>query len=158
LDAQQPKTATSDSKPSVRPEVNQIDHLIGEFEGSTIALSTTIAKLQMNKTRRIETSHERYKHLVTDLEWHQRENEFYTVSYESYQELYARVLEVCQDLALQSLFEPKSSPLGDPFLLDGIQRLNTAVKVSKSREVHAEQGWKSYWGIPTDTAVRKSWI
>jgi hypothetical protein len=140
------------------PEVNQVDHLIRGYEGATIVLETMRSRLQAAKEQKSELPHERLKRLEEELDWHQHENDFYGICYDIYQRLYLKVIEVSQDIILQSFFEPRSTPNGDPFLYDALRRLNTAIKESQIDENQAEVAWKGYWSIPKTVDPSSSWI
>jgi hypothetical protein len=96
--------------------------------------------------------------LEEELDWHQHENDFYGICYDIYQRLYLKVIEVSQDIILQSFFEPRSTLNGDPFLYDALRRLNTAIKESQIDESQAEVAWKGYWSIPKIVDPLSSWI
>ncbi|GCB27631.1 hypothetical protein AAWM_10516 [Aspergillus awamori] len=146
------------SAPLEHPEVNQVDHLIRGYEGATIVLETMRSRLQAAKGQKAEPPHERLKRLEEELGWHQQENDFYGICYDIYQRLYLKVIEVSQDIILQSFFEPKTTPNGDPFLYDALCRLNAAIKESQIDENQAEVAWKGYWSIPKTVNPSSSWI
>jgi hypothetical protein len=116
------------------------------------------SRLQAAKEQKSELPHERLKRLEEELDWHQHENDFYGICYDIYQRLYLKVIEVSQDIILQSFFEPRSTPNGDPFLYDALRRLNTAIKESQIDESQAEVAWKGYWSIPKAVDPSSSWI
>jgi hypothetical protein len=157
-----PGTVSVDKAPNSAqleyPEVNQVDHLIRGYEGATIALETMRSRLQAAKEQKSELPHERLKRLEEELDWHQHENDFYGICYDIYRRLYLKVIEVSQDIILQSFFEPRSTPNGDPFLYDALRRLNTAIKESQIDENQAEVAWKGYWSIPKTVDPSSSWI
>ena len=140
------------------PEVNRVDNTIRAFQGATVALETMRSRLQAAKGQNTGPPQERQRQLEKELDWHQQENQFYSVCHALYQELYIQVVDVVQDLILQSHFEPESTPAGDPFLYNVIQKLSAAVEVSQEHETWAEEEWKRYWNIPCAGRASAAWI
>lgn len=140
------------------PEVNQVDNTIWAFQGATIALETMRSRLQAAKMQNVGPPQECQRQLEKELDWHQQENQFYSSCYALYQELHAEVLDVLQNLILQSYFEPESTPAEDPFLYDVIWKLENAVKVSWIHEEWAEEELKQYWNILCAGRESAAWI
>lgn len=140
------------------PEVNRVDNTIRAFQGATVALETMRSRLQAAKGQNIRPPQERQKQLEEELDWHQQKNQFYSICHGLYQDLYIQVVDVVQDLILQSHFEPETIPAGDPFLYNAIEKLNVAVKASREYEMGAEEEWKQYWNIPCTGHTSAAWI
>lgn len=129
-------------------EVNPIDHIIGHFGGTTMALELLHSRVQAAKKHTPLPSQEHGNQLRMELTHHEQENKYYHTCYDSYQKLLSNVVEVHHYLKLQALFEPGSTPAQDPFLYDAVRKLSAAVAESRTCEVQAAIAWKQYWNIP----------
>jgi hypothetical protein len=167
-----------------RPEVNQLDHLIRTFHGSTIALDTMRSPLREAKSREAGSLHGRHKDRETELESHVRENQFYGTCYDLYRDLYRKVDHARKQLMcdfdqdrllfeLESLLvgpgsvlfkpslvpvEQETSPQGNQHLYDTVQELDKAVRMSRVLEAKAQRDFTRYWKIPQDIEQCERWI
>ncbi|GFG17782.1 hypothetical protein IFM61392_10216 [Aspergillus lentulus] len=167
-----------------RPEVNQLDHLIRTFHGSTIALDTMRSPLREAKAREAGSPHGRRRDRERELESHLRENQFYGTCYDLYRDLYQRVdyahKQLMHDFGqnrllfeLESLLvepgsvlfkpnlvpvQPETFPQGNQHLYATVQELDKAVRISRAQEAQAQSDFTRYWKIPQDIGQCERWI
>lgn len=167
-----------------RPEVNQLDHLIRTFHGSTIALDTMRSPLREAKAREAVSPHGRRKDRERELESHLQENQFYGTCYDLYRDLYQKVdgarKQLMRDFGqdrllfeLESLlvepgsvlFKPslvpvqlETFPQGNQHLYATVQELDKAVRMSRVQEAQAQRDFTGFWKIPQDIQQYERWI
>jgi hypothetical protein len=108
-----PAQSKLNSASSDLPEINSLDHQISLASGSTIALETTSARLQPLKYTHGLSLHRLREEKLQQLKTQEDENRFYRSCCENFFELSAGAIDVMQDLLLQPLFEPETSPVGN---------------------------------------------
>lgn len=121
--------------------IHALDHEIAAMGGSTMALETTIARIQRAKSQRPQSQEERRRELL----WHQRENKFYETCYTLSRNLCAAIDDISQKLQLQSYYEPEVDPSGNCHLGGCLADLKGALEHVQTELVRAEREYKEFW-------------
>lgn len=129
------------------PEINPLDHQIALARGSTMALETTRARLDVSKYHKRMSLAELREEKISQRDRQEEENQFYRSCFENFRQLAttaieASAVETTQDLSLQSHFEPEQANTNLKLALD---RLRVALENSRVQEAQAEQEWKRKW-------------
>jgi hypothetical protein len=148
-----------------RPEITQVDHQIGDIQGSTVALETTASRLRVTKAMRSESAAQRRQTLEDELAWHKWENDFYGTCHDLFEELLLATVEVSEDLLsqsqmriLQHYFEPEVESTDNNFLSRAVRNLDTALQSSRVCEAAAERKWKECWRAKSGQPSSLSWV
>ncbi|KAJ5454959.1 hypothetical protein N7530_012728 [Penicillium desertorum] len=140
------------------PEINSLDHQIALARGSTMALETTRKRLQESKVRRRLSLPELRQEKLRQWELQESENQFYRSCLDIFYSLSKAAADVSDGLALQYLFEPETSPVGNARVLQANKSLREALEYSRVQEARAEREWKRQWNVPRIWNPTTRWI
>lgn len=145
-----------------RPEIREIDHVIGDSLGFSTALEASPIRLQSAKKQGRLSQRELKDFSEKELMSLQWENEFFEVCTETWRKLATNIRNISQDMEsecharlLDMYLSPQSAQFDNSFLGEKIESIDTALKNSHLREKEAAREWKAHWGPSREIT---SWI